>query len=148
MNQIRKRINKLGFVSLLSFSLLIIPSCEPSPKMIGYGSNEFGQLNFEGTNWQDQRLAEGYTSSWAGGNFSIALYNGPTSLTDSGLVCKGDNTFGQCEIPDSVMSFSVNNPVYYDLSLGMHHGMAWLDTSFSGNYGTNLYLWGQNEYGQ
>ena len=148
MNQIAKIINKLGIVSILLLISLITPSCEPSPKMIGYGSNEFGQLNFEGTNWQNQRLAEGYASSWAGGNFSIALYSGPTTLSDSGLVCKGDNTFGQCQIPDSVIAFSVNNPVYYDLSLGMNHGMAWLDTSFSGNYGTNLYLWGQNEYGQ
>ena len=148
MNQIRKRINKLGMISILSIPLLISPSCEPPPKMIGYGSNEFGQLNFEGTNWQDQRLAEGYTSSWAGGNFSIALYNGPTIMTDSGFICKGDNTFGQCDIPDSLMSASFINPMFYDLSLGMNHGMAWVDTSFSGNYGTNLYLWGRNDNGQ
>jgi len=148
MNQIRKRINKLGMISILSIPLLILPSCEPPPKMIGYGSNEFGQLNFEGTNWQDQRLAEGYTSSWAGGNFSIALYNGPTIMTDSGFICKGDNTFGQCDIPDSLMSASFINPIFYDLSLGMNHGMAWVDTSFSGNYGTNLYLWGRNDNGQ
>ena len=148
MNQIRKRINKLWIILILSIPLLIVPSCEPPPKMIGYGSNEFGQLNFEGTNWQDQRLAEGYTSSWAGGNFNIALYNGPTIMTDSGFICKGDNTFGQCDIPDSLMSASFINPMFYDLSLGMNHGMAWVDTSFSGNYGTNLYLWGRNDNGQ
>ena len=148
MERLMNIIHDLGIVTLLPIYLLIMPSCEPAPKMIGYGSNDFGQLEFSGTNWQDQSIAQGFLSSWAGGNFSIAYYLGPATI-DSGLVCKGDNTHGQCDIPDSLMSFADNNGLCLDMSLGLNHGMAWVDSStYDCNYGTHLYLWGDNTHGQ
>ena len=142
-----KRSN-LGFIAMLSILLVITPSCEPPPKMVGYGNNQYGQLSFEGTNYQDQPLAEGYSASWAGGSFNLAYLN-QSGLSDSLLICRGNNLFGQCDIPNRLKDFTSNNGSQtYDFTLGSNHGMAWVDSTFSGNFGTVLYLWGDDTYGQ
>ena len=69
------RRSNLGFITMLSILLVITPSCEPPPKMVGYGNNQYGQLSFEGTNYQDKPLAGGYSASWAGGSFNLAYLN-------------------------------------------------------------------------
>ena len=64
--------NKNNILTLFFFLIfLIISACEPDPKMVSYGSNEFGQLEFEQTSWDDEPLHEGYFNSWAGKDFSI-----------------------------------------------------------------------------
>ena len=62
---------KLNTIFFFFFILLMTNACEPDPKMISYGSNEFGQLEFENTSWDDEPLHEGYFNSWAGKDFSI-----------------------------------------------------------------------------
>ena len=122
--------------------LFISTGCEPDPKLIGYGSNEFSQLEFPGTNWNDEVLSEMYWKAWAGGNFSIALFGGG-GPSPSFFLCKGDSTFGQCDIPEDL---NANNFLYSyppgfipesypaKMSLGLNHAIATtLDTFALGN---------------
>ena len=71
-----KMIKPLSITFIALCYLFISTGCEPDPKMIGYGSNEYSQLEFPGTNWNHEPLLEGYQNVWAGGNFSIAYNNG------------------------------------------------------------------------
>ena len=40
--------NKIYLPIFSSLALLLSTACEPQPKMVSYGSNEYGQLEFEG----------------------------------------------------------------------------------------------------
>ena len=138
--------------------LFISTGCEPDPKLIGYGSNEFSQLEFPGTNWNDEVLSEMYWKAWAGGNFSIALIGGG-GPSPSFFLCKGDSTFGQCDIPEDL---NANNFLYSyppgfipesypaKMSLGLNHAIATtLDTIALGNVQVDkLFMWGDNSLNQ
>ena len=92
-----KKINASLFFFLI---LLVTNACEPDPKMISYGNNDF-KIAFENTSWDDRPLHEGYFHSWAGENFSLVQ---KTSRDDYGalvneFICKGDNSMGQCDLP-------------------------------------------------
>ena len=142
---------------MLSY-LFISTGCEPDPKMIGYGSNEYSQLEFPGSSWNDEILSEGYWKAWAGGNFSIALRRagGPSP---SFFICNGDSTLGQCDIPTELNAnyFQYSYPPGYlpesypaQMSLGLNHAVAVTPDTFSlGNIQVDkLFLWGDNSYNQ
>ena len=145
---------KLVFANVVVFLFLLLSTgCEPDPKMIGYGNNDDGQLEFPGTNWNHQPLIEGYRKAWSGGNFSIA---GAGSGPWGGLFCKGDSSLGQCDVPEE---FYVGDFVGFNgpgiprgkISLGYDHAMAVLPDTVSllnFNNGEKIYLWGDNSYGQ
>ena len=89
-------------ISIVTLCYLFISTgCEPDPKMIGYGSNEYSQLEFSGTNWNQEPLSNGYRNVWSGGNFSIALFylGGPSPMD---FVCNGDSSLSQCDIPEDL----------------------------------------------
>ena len=147
-----KKINALIF---FFFILLVTNACEPDPKMISYGSNDFGQLGFENTSWDDRPLHEGYFHSWAGENFSLVHR---ISWDDYGtqvneLVCRGDNDLGQCDLPPELNEW-INlygfNQWGNKVDLGFNHGIVAIDTtSYQGLPNQNwLVSWGDNTYGQ
>ena len=55
--------NKIYLPIFSSLALLLSTACEPQPKMVSYGSNEYGQLEFEGTSWDHEPLHEGYLNA-------------------------------------------------------------------------------------
>jgi len=147
-----KKTNALVF---FFFILLVTNACEPDPKMISYGSNDFGQLGFENTSWDDRPLHEGYFHSWAGENFSLVH---KISWDDYGtqvneLVCRGDNDLGQCDLPPELNEW-INlygfNQWGNKVDLGFNHGIAAIDTtSYQWLPNQNwLVSWGDNTYGQ
>ena len=155
---ISKNFRRVLTTSIILAYLLISTGCEPDPKMIGYGSNEYSQLEFPGTSWNDEILSEGYWKAWAGGNFSIALRRGG-GPSPSFFLCKGDSTLGQCDIPAEL---DANNfiysypPGYYPenfpakMSLGLNHAIAVMQDTFTlGNVQIDkLFMWGDNSFNQ
>ena len=149
--------NKNNILTLFFFLIfLIISACEPDPKMVSYGSNEFGQLEFEQTSWDDEPLHEGYFNSWAGKDFSIVYRQ---SFDDyygqymDELICKGNNDLGQCDLPVELTEW-INmygfNQWTTKIDLGFNHGIISIDTTSYPEYYTNRWLisWGDNSYGQ
>ena len=147
-------------ISIVTLCYLFISTgCEPDPKMIGYGSNEYSQLEFSGTNWNQEPLSNGYRNVWSGGNFSIALFylGGPSPMD---FVCTGDSSLNQCDIPEDLnpqLFFDSNFPPGQQsqrISLGLNHGMAIApDTlSIAGEFSVfspdRLFLWGDNSFEQ
>ena len=130
--------------------------------MVAYGSNEYSQLDFDGTGFDYSPLEGSYIEAWAGKNFSIARVgnenqnqdqDGPGTLSP-GLYCRGDNSMGQCDYPDTLFS-NVAGGRFHKMDLGLHHGIATVfsDTAVVNaltyyQFGTDLYLWGDNTYGQ
>ncbi|MDC3158923.1 T9SS type A sorting domain-containing protein [bacterium] len=155
---ISKKFRHIPIILIMSSYCLISTGCEPDPKMIGYGSNEFSQLEFPGTSWNDEILSEGYWKAWAGGNFSIALIRGG-GPSPSFFLCKGDSALGQCDIPTELNAnyFYYSYPPGYipdsypaKMSLGLNHTIATiLDTFALGNVQVDkLFLWGDNSLSQ
>ena len=155
---ISKEFRLVLIISIMLSYLFISTGCEPDPKMIGYGSNEYSQLEFPGSSWNDEILSEGYWKAWAGGNFSIALRRagGPSP---SFFLCNGDSTLGQCDIPTELNAnyFQYSYPPGYlpesypaQMSLGLNHAVAVTQDTFSlGNIQVDkLFLWGDNSYNQ
>ena len=147
---------KLISINLIALCYLFISTgCEPDPKMIGYGSNEYSQLEFPGTNWNHEPLVEGYQNVWAGGNFSIALLGnfGPSPAI---FVCSGDSSLGQCDIPEDLnaqLFLPSNFPppqTSRKISLGLNHGIAVTPDTFSiaGLRSDKLFLWGDSSFNQ
>ena len=52
-------LNNICLLFFCTVLVLIGGACEPQPKMVSYGSNEHGQLEFDGTSWDDEPLYEG-----------------------------------------------------------------------------------------
>ncbi|MFL3013448.1 MAG: LamG-like jellyroll fold domain-containing protein [Candidatus Neomarinimicrobiota bacterium] len=155
---ISKMIKPISINLIALCYLFISTGCEPDPKMIGYGSNEYSQLEFPGTNWNHEPLVSGYQNVWAGGNFSIALIGGG-GPSPSVFLCKGDSTFGQCDIPGDLdpINFLYNYPPGFipesypaEMSLGLNHAIATiLDTFTLGNVQVDkLFMWGDNSLNQ
>ena len=150
------------FVMLwILITLLIFNGCEPEPKMIGYGSNEYSQLEFPGTNWNHEQLSQGYTGVWVGGNFTIAANYGGLGFPLSGMLCKGDSSLGQCDFPSELPDHFNSPEIHENISLGLNHGMAVVidsnsvpltsinqDTNFSTLPSTRLIMWGDNSLNQ
>ena len=55
------------------------------------------------------------------------------ALTESGVVCWGDNKYGQCDVPDFETHVS-------QIAAGAYHSMALTDSG--------VVCWGYNYYGQ
>lgn len=115
-----------GLVTLVY--LFISNGCEPAPKMIGYGNNEYSQLEFEGNGIDGYPLAGGYREAWAGENFSMARVSFTSNYEDGfdlipGLYCSGDSSMGQCDYPDSLFNYFESGR-YTEISLGLNHGVA------------------------
>ena len=161
MLDLRKLVERLSSAAIFVYGIFLSGGCEPLPKMISYGSNEFSQLEFEGTSFQHEPLISNYSQVWAGENFSLALYInptgyyvGPSDLLDPGMYCKGDSLLGQCDLPDSLFEILNDPRNYTDLKLGFNHGLF--------NYslyeplvapvipvsGKHLVAWGDSTYGQ
>ena len=73
MLDLRKLVERLSFTGIFLYVIFLIGGCEPNPKMISYGSNEYSQLEFDGTNFEHQPLLENYSQVWAGKSFSLSL---------------------------------------------------------------------------
>ncbi len=110
--KILRIFTNLGYLFVSYLLLTLFNGCEPSPKMVTYGSNEYSQLDFDGTGFDYSPLEGSYIEAWAGKNFSIARVgnenpnqdqDGPGTLSP-GLYCKGDNSMGQCDFPDTLFS--------------------------------------------
>ena len=130
--------------------------------MVTYGSNEYSQLDFDGTGFDYSPLVGSYIEAWAGKNFSIARVGNENPNQDQdglgtlspGLYCKGDNSMGQCDFPDTLFS-DVAGGRFHKMDLGFNHGIATVFSDTTGvntlaynQFGTDLYLWGDNSYGQ
>ena len=130
--------------------------------MVTYGSNEYSQLDFDGTGFDYSPLEGSYIEAWAGKNFSIARVGNENPNQDQdglgtlspGLYCKGDNSMGQCDFPDTLFS-DVAGGRFHKMDLGFNHGIATVFSDTTGvntlayyQFGTDLYLWGDNSYGQ
>ena len=87
--------NKIYLPIFSSLALLLSTACEPQPKMVSYGSNEYGQLEFEGTSWDHEPLHEGYLNAWAGKDFTVVYkqgyYGDDLSVYNREFLCKGNN---------------------------------------------------------
>ena len=148
-----------GLVTLVY--LFISNGCEPAPKMIGYGNNEYSQLEFPGTNWNHQTLMEGYTKSWAGGNFNLSVYQ-DDSPNPAIFICKGDSSLGQCDLPEELIAnWFVNGVSFTSIALGHNHGLAIMpepnntiitmvdeDSTIFTEATNRLLLWGDNSFNQ
>ena len=165
MIDLKKMGERLSFTIILVYSIFLSGGCEPLPKMISYGSNEYSQLEFEGTSFDDIPLVENYAMVWAGKNFSIALYeqpylvgyNGNSSLDiQAGLYCRGDSSLGQCDLPDSLSNY-YRSGRFIEIDLGFNHGVAIHDSDTTNaplpgqilpensfRFGNELLLWGDN----
>ena len=129
MLDLRKLVERLSFTGIFLYGIFLIGGCEPNPKMISYGSNEYSQLEFDGTNFEHQPLLENYSQVWAGKSFSLAMFGGPgmgpggPGMGPPSLVCKGDSALGQCELPDTI-TMIMSSPYHFtDLKLGFNHGL-------------------------
>ena len=95
MLYLRKLAERLSFAGIFVYGIFLSGGCEPNPKMISYGSNEYSQLEFDGTNFEHQPLLENYNQVWAGESFSLAMFGGPgmgpggPGMGPASLVCKG-----------------------------------------------------------
>ena len=49
------------------------------------------------------------TGLWAGGNFTIAANSGGVGFPESGLMCKGDNSLGQCDFPIELSEYFIGH---------------------------------------
>ncbi len=164
MIDLRKMGNRLSYTTILVYAVFLLGGCEPLPKMISYGSNEYSQLEFEGTSFQHNPLISNYRDIWAGENFSIALYLSQTeyngnngNLLDPGMYCKGDSSLGQCDLPDSLFEILSDLTNYSDLKLGFNHGLLNYSLSepndmgqpsIAPTSGKHLVAWGDNSFGQ
>ena len=153
--------NKIYLPIFSSLALLLSTACEPQPKMVSYGSNEYGQLEFEGTSWDHEPLHEGYLNAWAGKDFTVVYkqgyYGDDLSVYNREFLCKGNNDLGQCDLPGELNSFVAQsgfNSNTMRLDLGFNHGFASIDTVYYptlGNFfvhGSWRMAWGDNSYGQ
>ena len=66
MIDVRKIGEMLSSAAIFVYGIFLSGGCEPSPKMISYGSNEYSQLEFEGTSFQHEPLISNYSQVWAG----------------------------------------------------------------------------------
>ena len=169
MIDVRKIGERLSSAAIFVYGIFLSGGCEPSPKMISYGSNEYSQLEFEGTSFDNIPLVENYAMAWAGKNFSIAMYeqpilvgyNGNSSLDiPAGLYCRGDSSLGQCDLPDSLSNY-YRSGRFTEIDLGFNHGIAMHNSDTTNaplpgqilptnsfRYGNELFLWGDNLSGQ
>ena len=155
MLYLRKLAERLSFAGIFVYGIFLSGGCEPNPKMISYGSNEYSQLEFDGTNFEHQPLLENYNQVWAGERFSLAMFGGP-GMGSPSLICKGDSTLGQCELPDTMIMIMSSPYNFTDLKLGFNHGL--LSYAPWEGYGMNppqipgpgkhLIAWGDSTYGQ
>ena len=122
MLDLRNLVERLSFTGIFLYGIFLIGGCEPNPKMISYGSNEYSQLEFDGTNFEHQPLLENYSQVWAGERFSLAMFGGP-GMGPQSLICKGDSTLGQCELPDTMIMIMSSPYNFTDLKLGFNHGL-------------------------
>jgi len=152
MIDLKKLGERLSFTGIFVYGIFLSGGCEPNPKMISYGSNEFSQLEFDGTNFEHQPLLENYNQVWAGKSFSLAMFGQLGTYEPPSLICKGDSTLGQCEFPDSMVMIMVSPYHFTDLKLGFNHGL--LSYRLGGaspeipSSGNHLIAWGDSTYGQ
>ena len=158
MIDVRKIGERLSSAAIFVYGIFLSGGCEPSPKMISYGSNEYSQLEFEGTSFQHEPLISNYSKVWAGKSFSLAMFGGQYPIPP-GLICKGDTSLGQCEFPDTMNIIMADSNYFTDLKLGFNHGLLSYglseeDTGWPMYYpvlptfGKHLIAWGDSTYGQ
>ena len=129
--KILRIFTNLGYLFVSHLLLTLFNGCEPSPKRVTYGSNEYSQLDFAGTGFDYSPLEGSYIEAWAGKNFSIARVGNENPNQDQdglgtlspGLYCKGDNSMGQCDFPDTLFS-DVAGGRFHKMDLGFNHGIA------------------------
>ena len=117
MINVRKIGERLSFTCIFVYGIFLSGGCEPNPKMISYGSNEYSQLEFVGTNFEHQPLLENYSQVWAGKSFSLAMFGQFGTYPLPSLICKGDSTLGQCDFPDSMVMIVASPYNFTDLKL-------------------------------
>ena len=111
----RSILDKLSYLTVFIYGIFLSNGCEPMPKMISYGSNDYSQLEFDGTNFEHQPLLENYSQVWAGKSFSLAMFGQFGTYPPPSLICKGDSTLGQCELPDSMAMIMVSPYHFTDI---------------------------------